>query len=185
MQQENLTIKRIIKVNHAGEYGAIRIYKAQIFLARYFYKDLLPHLEDMLSHEIDHCQKFQKLMVCRSQRPCLTMWLWSYGGALLGFCTGLLGRNMVMVCTEAVEDAVHKHMNDQVLFLERAEDDEVLTVIKDIQAEELQHLKFAQDRVSHNFFTKIVSGIVALATEIVIALSTHGDSLRLNRTFSN
>ena len=156
MKRNQRVIKRILKVNHAGEYGAIRIYKAQIFMASLFYKDLVPVLSDMLGHEINHCKIFKGHMVARRERPCLTMWLWSYGGFILGAITALMGRNMIMVCTEAVEDAVHKHMDEQINFLKSC-DPLLMKDLQDIQTEELSHLKFAQDQVSHNIFTKFVS----------------------------
>ena len=53
------TIARILKVNHAGEHGAIRIYGAQIFVARFFYPDIVPKLQEMLGHEISHLNLFK------------------------------------------------------------------------------------------------------------------------------
>lgn len=174
------TIKRIVKVNHAGEFGAIKIYQAQFTLARLFYKDLIPFLDHVLLHEIEHCKKFADAMPKRGTRPCYTMWLWSRGGYLLGFVSALMGRNMVMVCTEAVEDSVHRHMNDQLAFLQD-QDDELKEIIESIKEEELEHLHYAQDRVKHNFFTKAIGHLISFATEVLIFLSTHGDSIRMKR----
>lgn len=53
-ESEQLTVRRILKVNHAGEYGAIRIYRAQLWLARRLYPDMVAFLEETLSHEIAH-----------------------------------------------------------------------------------------------------------------------------------
>jgi ubiquinone biosynthesis monooxygenase Coq7 len=65
-----LTIARIVRVNHAGEFGAIRIYAAQITVARRLYPDLVPALSEMLGHERIHCAAFFAAMPARNSRPC-------------------------------------------------------------------------------------------------------------------
>ena len=87
---ERLTIARILKVNHAGEFGAIRIYRAQIWIARRLYPDICAFLEETLGHEINHCSLFRHAMPQRGARPCRVMAFWGNGGWVLGFLTGLL-----------------------------------------------------------------------------------------------
>jgi 3-demethoxyubiquinol 3-hydroxylase len=106
------------------------------------------------------------------------MWFWSWGGFVLGIATAFMGRNAIMVCTESVENAVHSHMQDQIRFL-NGKDENLKNLIEDIMVEEIQHLRFAQDRVKHNVWTSILSSLIHGATEIVIWLSTHGDSARM------
>ena len=62
MKADRLTIARILKVNHAGEYGAIRIYRAQAWVARRIYPDLVAFLEETLRHEVLHCKMFREAM---------------------------------------------------------------------------------------------------------------------------
>ena len=112
-----LTIARIVRVNHAGEYGAIRIYGAQIGVARRWLPDVVPDLAEMLGHEKQHCAAFFAAMPERGSRPCRIMSLWSMGGWLLGFLTALAGRHSIWLCTAAVEAAVHRHLDDQLHFL--------------------------------------------------------------------
>jgi ubiquinone biosynthesis monooxygenase Coq7 len=95
--REALTIARIVKVNHAGEYGAIRIYSAQIAVARRLWPDVVPELSDMLGHERQHCAAFRAAMPDRSARPCRVMPLWSWSGWLLGFLTALTGRQGIWI----------------------------------------------------------------------------------------
>src|SRR5262244_3125782 len=90
--REALTVARILRVNHAGENGAIRIYSAQIAVTRRRYPDIAPALADMLAHEKRHCALFFGAMPARHARPCRVMSLWSWGGSLLGFTTALMGR---------------------------------------------------------------------------------------------
>src|SRR5215510_12339278 len=144
---ERRTIGRILKVNHAGEYGAIRIYRAQAWVARRLYPDVVGFLEETLNHEIRHCSLFQKAMQVRSARPCRVMSLWGNGGLILGFVTALLGRQGIWICTAAVEAAVHRHLDDQLEFLRRR-DAELAGLIQSIQGEELSHLERARARIA-------------------------------------
>jgi ubiquinone biosynthesis monooxygenase Coq7 len=173
-------IGRILKVNHAGEYGAIRIYMAQLLISRILFKDLVPFLEKTLKDEIAHCEMFYAAMAIRNVRPCYTMWLWSWGGFLLGSVTALMGRNTIMVCTEAVEDAVHHHMNDQIVYLS-GRDEELKRLIENIKVEELEHLHFAHGLVRHNGFTRILFKGIFAVTEILIWLSTQGNLTRMKQ----
>ena len=98
-----LTVRRIVEVNHAGEYGAISIYGSQIAVARWRCPDVVPKLYEMLGHEIEHCAKFAAAMPSRKAKPCRALYFWSTGGWTLGVLTALLGSNGVWACTAAVE----------------------------------------------------------------------------------
>ena len=115
--REALAVARIVRVDHAGEYGAIRIYGAQIRVARWLYPDIVPDLTHMLEHELKHCAIFSAAMLTRNSRPCRLVSLWSMGGSVLGFLTALLGRQGIWTCTAAVEATVHRHLDDQLRFL--------------------------------------------------------------------
>ncbi|RUW59947.1 demethoxyubiquinone hydroxylase family protein, partial [Mesorhizobium sp. M2A.F.Ca.ET.067.02.1.1] len=116
-RREALTVARIVRVNHAGEFGAIRIYSAQILVARHFSPDCVPPLSEMLGHERQHCTAFHAAMPGRKSRPCRVMQFWSWGGWLLGFLTALLGPQGIWACTAAVEATVHRHLDDQLHYL--------------------------------------------------------------------
>ncbi|MDA0781672.1 MAG: demethoxyubiquinone hydroxylase family protein [Rickettsiales bacterium] len=177
--KEQLTIARILKVNHAGEYGAIRIYTGQLKLAKILYKDLALFLEETLQHEIKHCNSFESYMPCRKTRPCGMIKFWGIGGYLLGTITALMGRNSIMVCTAAVESAVHIHLNEQIDYL-RGKDNELQNLIKKIRVEELQHLKYAEDRLSmQGWIPKMLYQIIVFFTNTIIWLSTWGDVTRM------
>jgi ubiquinone biosynthesis monooxygenase Coq7 len=144
--RDALTVARILKVNHAGEYGAIRIYSAQIGIAKRWFPDIVPALAEMLGHERQHCAKFLAAMPARGSRPCRVMSLWSLGGSLLGLLTALAGRQSIWVCTAAVEAAVHRHLDDQLHFLS-GRDADLHAIILSIREEELAHLRHALDHL--------------------------------------
>src|SRR5262249_13682532 len=144
---DRLTVTRILKVNHAGEYGAVRIYRAQCWVARRLFPDVVAFLEETLAHEVRHCSMFQGAMPNRGARPCRVMSLWGNGGLVLGFLTALIGRQGIWICTAAVESAVHRHLEDQLRFL-RHRDIELHSLILSIQQEELAHLHHAQQRIA-------------------------------------
>jgi ubiquinone biosynthesis monooxygenase Coq7 len=176
-----LAVARILKVNHAGEYGAIRIYRAQIRVARRLYPDIVPFLEETLGHEIEHCALFRNAMPARGAKPCRVLSLWGNGGLVLGFLTALLGRQGIWICTEAVEATVHRHLDDQLHFLQ-TRDAELHVLIAAIQHEELHHLNYARERVtSRGPWMQLLFRLVARATDAVIWLSTWGDSTRMAR----
>jgi 3-demethoxyubiquinol 3-hydroxylase len=176
---ERRTIARILKVNHAGEYGAIRIYRAQAWVARRLYPDVVDFLEQTLQHEVRHLWLFQTAMQGRSARPCRVMSLWGNGGLVLGFLTALMGRQGIWICTAAVEAAVHRHLDDQLEFL-RGRDPELEALIRSIQDEELGHLEHARARIATTAaWASGLRAMITACTDAVIWLSTWGESSRM------
>lgn len=181
---DRLTISRILKVNHAGEYGAIRIYRAQLWVARRLYCDVAAFLEETLTHEIRHCAMFREAMAQRAARPCRVMALWGNGGLVLGFLTSLLGRQGIWICTAAVESTVHKHLDDQLHFL-RGRDEDLRSLICAIQEEEAVHMHHAVSRIaSKALWARVLNAIISGCTETVIWLSTWGTSARMSKALA-
>lgn len=171
-----ITIRRILKVNHAGEFGAIRIYGAQIAVAQWLFPDIVPSLEDMRNDEIDHCRLFREAMPSRSAKPCRVMSLWSLGGYILGFLTALGGRNAVWICTEAVESTVHRHLEDQLTFL-ASRDQDLHALITSIQELELAYLHEAENNQNRRgVLHAVLLPVIGRVTDLMIWLSTWGDS---------
>jgi ubiquinone biosynthesis monooxygenase Coq7 len=168
-----------LKVNHAGEHGAIRIYRAQAWVARRLYPDVVGFLEQTLQHEIRHHALFQTAMQARGARPCRVMSLWGNGGLVLGFLTALMGRQGIWICTAAVEAAVHRHLDDQLAFL-RGRDPELEALIHCIQDEELGHLNHARARIATRAaWANRLRAVITVCTDAVIWLSTWGESSRM------
>ncbi|TIS54912.1 MAG: demethoxyubiquinone hydroxylase family protein [Mesorhizobium sp.] len=163
--QDALTVARIVRVNHAGEFGAIRIYSAQIFVAERLWPKCVPSLSEMLGHERNHCTAFRAAMPSRNSRPCRVMQFWSWGGWLLGFLTALLGPQGIWACTAAVEAAVHRHLDDQLFFL-TSRDRELHDIILSIREEELAHLHHAEQQlVSSGSLLNLLRAMISVATD--------------------
>jgi len=177
-------IPRILRVNHAGEHGAVAIYSAQLAHARRAHPDLIPWLSETLAHEQTHRTRFREAMPSHEAKPCRLMFVWSFGGAALGALTALCGRTGIYVCTAAVERTVHRHLVEQIAFLERA-DPPLAQIVRDILTEEDAHLAHAEAHHNTNgAFARALSAIVSAATETLIFLSTRGDSLRLTQAMA-
>lgn len=172
----------ILRVDHAGEYGAIRIYAAQRSLARWRAPDLLPFLDHTLADERQHRIEFERLMRERGVGHCRALRLWGLGGSLLGFMTGAFGRSAILICTEAVERTVHRHLGDQILWLSERHAEIARTLVS-IQAEELEHLHSAKAKAPGRRTPpmRILDQLIAAATEALIWLSTYGGSVRAAR----
>ncbi|XP_051857741.1 5-demethoxyubiquinone hydroxylase, mitochondrial [Antechinus flavipes] len=134
------TVDRIIRVDHAGEYGANRIYAGQMaVLGR---TSMGPIIQKMWDQEKEHLKKFNELMVTFRVRPTILMPLWNVMGFVLGAGTALLGKEGAMACTVAVEESIAHHYNNQIrtLMEEDAEKyEELLQTIKKCRDEELEH----------------------------------------------
>jgi ubiquinone biosynthesis monooxygenase Coq7 len=131
---------RMIRVDHAGEYGATRIYAGQIALvAAAEDGDLLRHMQEQ---ERVHLATFNGLIATRRVRPTALLPLWHLAGFALGAATAALGTRAAMACTVAVEEAIDEHYSAQLATLEGRETDrepELAETITRFRAEELEH----------------------------------------------
>ena len=94
----------------------------------------------------------------------------------LGFVTALMGRQSIWTCTAAVESAVHRHLDDQLHFLERR-DSELHRIILDIREAELSHLNSAETNVrGSSILRPVLRGVISWLTDVMIWLSTWGNS---------
>ena len=129
-------LERLIRVDHAGEYGARRIYEGQ--LAVLGASPSAPTLRHMHEQELRHLKAFEELMVERRVRPTLLQPLWHVAGFALGAGTALMGEKAAMACTVAVEEVIDEHYAKQADQL--GEDETALReTIEEFRAEELEH----------------------------------------------
>lgn len=159
---------RMMKVDHAGEHGAICIYSGQLFMARLFVPGMVEELKEFLSHERRHRSVFQAELQRRGYRRCRSYWWCGVGGLALGLITGLCGRKAIVATTVAVERVVLKHLAHQLHVLGDI-DPHAVAAIDSIVAEEQHHHDHsaAQIDVSDPWF-RTLTPMVTAWTEAVI-----------------
>ena len=129
-------VERFIRVNHAGEFGAKRIYEGQLAVLKNT-KDAAV-IEHMKDQEMHHLETFEKLIVERKVRPTVLHPLWNAAGFALGVSTALMGSKAAMACTVAVEEVIDEHYADQAAQLTEDES-ELKEIINRFRDEELEH----------------------------------------------
>ena len=129
-------VERMIRVDHAGEYGAVRIYEGQMaVLGRAVVGGAIAHMADQ---ERDHLAAFEKLLRERRVRPTALAPLWHAGGFALGAATAALGPRTAMACTAAVEEVIDDHYADQIEKLGEDEAD-LRASMESCRADEAAH----------------------------------------------
>ncbi|XP_064009928.1 5-demethoxyubiquinone hydroxylase, mitochondrial [Pogoniulus pusillus] len=133
-------VDRIIRVDHAGEYGASRIYAGQMaVLGR---SSVGPIIQQMWDQEKAHLKKFSELVVAYRVRPTVLLPFWNVAGFVLGAGSALLGKKGAMACTVAVEESISNHYNNQIRTLMEEDPEkykELLQTIKQFRDDELEH----------------------------------------------
>ena len=129
-------IDRIIRVDHAGEFGAKRIYEGQLAVLRG--KPEAQAIEHMYQQELEHLRTFEKLMVERRVRPTVLSPLWSVAGFGLGVATALMGDKAAMACTVAIEETIDEHYAHQAAAL-GDDEAELRATVEKFRADELAH----------------------------------------------
>ena len=164
------TIDEIIRVNHAGEYGAQRIYSGQIKFCKK--KELKKILETMIAEEFEHYDYFNKVMLKKRTRPTVLSPIWHHGGYFLGAVTSLLGEKYVHACTEAVEEVIVDHYNAQIKYLENlGVEKEMLKKIKKFCADEDEQRSFAEQSNQSDQSVDFFKGFTKNLTRLAIRLS--------------
>lgn len=157
---------RIMKVAHAGEHGAVHIYRGQMIAARLTAPDLLPMLADFAVHERSHRAIFAGELARRERPWCSSYWLCGLGGWWLGLVTGLLGRGAIAATTVAVERTVLRHLEDYRRVLVDSDPEGHAAVIAILADEQAHHDAFAS--VANGWATRWIDPMVAASTEAVI-----------------
>jgi len=164
-------IRQVIRVNHAGEYGAKRIYAGQLaVLGKSPAAAVIKHMADQ---EQAHLDIFSDLMAKRRVRPTLLMPLWHMAGYALGAATALLGEKAAMACTVAVESVIDEHYAKQEHQLDDQEAG-LKAVIGQFRADEKEHHDTAllHDAESAPLY-HILTTVIVYQTKLAIWLSTR------------
>ena len=142
----NKKIEEFIRVDHAGERGAIKIYEGQLLALNTFIKDdsLKKTIEEMKEHEKEHYKFFDQEIKKRNIKPTKLLPLWDIMGVTLGFGTAMLGEKAAMLCTASVEEVIDEHYLNQINQLKS--DEKILKnkIIK-FREDELHHKEIAYE----------------------------------------
>jgi len=169
MNKNKKKIDEILRVNHAGEYGAQVIYKSQIRFSKN--RSLKNELKKISCEEKVHLEYFQQQILLNRTRPTIMQPLWKVGGTTLGFVSSLLGEKYVHACTEAIEATIVDHYQEQIRYLEKKNIKGSLRkkIIKFCE-EENQHKLNSQKRSDNHtgtfFFKLITKNITKLAIKM-------------------
>ena len=132
-------VERIVRVDHAGEYGATRIYAGQIAVLGDRHP-AAPELRHMLEQEQEHLEAFEKMIVQRRVRPTALTPLWHVVGFAMGAATATMGEKAAMACTVAVEEAIDEHYAAQAQALEALpEEADLKATVEKFREDELAH----------------------------------------------
>jgi ubiquinone biosynthesis monooxygenase Coq7 len=163
------TVESMIRVDHAGEYGAARIYAGQLaVLGRSGSADTL---QQMRVQEQEHLDRFSEMVVRRRVRPTALLPLWHLAGFALGAVTAAMGERAAMACTVAVEEAIEVHYAGQIAALDDSEA-ELRATIARVREDELHHRDVA---VAHGARQtpgfRLLSAAIKAGCRVAIAVS--------------
>jgi len=166
-------IEEFIRVDHAGERGAIKIYEGQLLALNTIVKneELKKKNEEMQIHEREHCDYFEKEIKRRNIKPTKFLPLWDLLGVGLGFGSTLIGKKAAMLCTASVEEVIDKHYQNQINQLKNDEKELKSKIIK-FRDDELHHKDIAyKEGATKEGFYSIMDKIIKTGSKIAIGIS--------------
>ena len=163
------TVERIIRVDHAGEYGAQRIYEGQLsVIGRGPKGDLIRHMQAQEQHHLD---TFAGLIRTRRVRPTALLPLWRLAGYALGAATAAMGDRAAMACTVAVEEAIDEHYATQAASLGE-EEAPLRATIERFRAEEQEHRDIGLEHEAEQARGyKLMSAVIKAGCKVAIKVS--------------
>ena len=173
MKKTNNKVEEFIRVDHAGERGAVKIYEGQLLALNTIVKneELKKKIEEMKVHETEHCQFFETEIKKRNIKPTKFLPLWDLLGVGLGFGSTLLGKKAAMLCTASVEEVIDKHYLDQINQL-GPEENELKKKITKFRDDELHHKDIAyEEGATKKGVYSIMDKIIKTGSKIAINIS--------------
>ena len=167
------TLEEIIRVDHAGERGAIKIYEGQLLALKTFKKNefLKAKIEEMREHEREHYDYFNNEIKKRNIQPTKLLPLWDLMGVTLGFGTAMLGEKAAMLCTASVEEVIDGHYKNQTYKLGEDEK-ELKEKIKKFRDDELHHKEIAYDNgATKKGLFGVLDKVIKTSSRIAITIS--------------
>ena len=174
MEKTNQKIlEEIIRVDHAGERGAIKIYEGQLLALKTIKQDdsLKNKIEEMKEHEKEHADYFENEIKKRNISPTKFLPLWDLLGVGLGFGSTILGKKAAMLCTASVEEVIDKHYQNQIQQIETDEKELKNKIIK-FRDDELHHKNIAYNEgATKKGLYSLLDKIIKTGSKIAINIS--------------
>ena len=166
-------LEEFIRVDHAGERGAIKIYQGQLLALNTIKKNdyLKKKIEKMKIHEMEHADYFEKEIKKRNIEPTKLLPLWDLLGIGLGFGSAILGDKAAMLCTASVEEVIDKHYQKQINQLE--DDEKILRDnITRFREDELHHKDIAYENgATKKGIYSLLDKLIKTGSKIAIRIS--------------
>ena len=166
-------VEEFIRVDHAGERGAIKIYEGQLLALNTIIKndELKKKIEEMQVHEKEHWDYFEKEIKKRNIKPTKFLPLWDLLGVGLGFGSAIIGKKATMLCTASVEEVIDQHYQNQINQLKNDEKELKNKIVK-FRNDELQHKDIAyEEGATKKGFYSIMDKIIKTGSKIAIGIS--------------
>ena len=166
-------IEEFLRVDHAGERGAIKIYEGQLLALNTFVKDnkLKKMIEEMKNHEKEHLDFFNKEIKKRNIKPTELLPLWDLLGVGLGFSSAMMGKKATMLCTASVEEIIDGHYQNQLNQIS-SDEKNLKKKIKKFRDDEIHHKNIAYDNgASKEGIYSILDKIIKTGSKVAISIS--------------
>ena len=174
MKKTNKTkVEEFIRVDHAGERGAIKIYEGQLLALNTLVKNdkLKETIKEMKEHEKEHCDFFENEIKKRNIRPTKFLPLWDLLGVGLGFGSTILGKKAAMLCTASVEEVIQEHYTNQINQL-RSDEKKLKDKIIKFREDELNHKDIAyEEGATKKGPYSILDKVIKAGSKIAINIS--------------
>ena len=173
MKKKDNKVEEFIRVDHAGERGAVKIYEGQLLALNTLVKDesLRKTIEEMKIHEKEHCEFFENEIKKRKIRPTKFLPLWDLLGVGLGFGSTILGKRAAMLCTASVEEVIVEHYQNQINQLGPEEKNLKNKIIK-FREDELHHKDIAYEKgATKKGLYSLMDKIIKTGSKIAINIS--------------
>ena len=166
-------LEEIIRVDHAGERGAIKIYGGQLLALKTLKKDrnLENIIEKMKKGEHEHLKYFEEELQKRKIKPTYLLPLWDLMGVGLGFGSVMLGKKAAMLCTASVEEVIDEHYQNQINQINNDEKKLKEKIIK-FREDELNHKDIAyEEGATKKGIYSVLDKVIKIGSKVAISIS--------------
>tara|TARA_B100000530_G_scaffold247395_1_gene162279 strand:- start:235 stop:768 length:534 start_codon:yes stop_codon:yes gene_type:complete len=166
-------LEEFIRVDHAGERGAIKIYEGQLLALSTIINDddLKKTIKNMKKHEEEHCNFFEDEIKKRNIKPTKLLPLWDLLGLGLGFGSTVLGKKAAMLCTASVEEVIDDHYKNQIDQI-GSDENNLKNKITKFRNDEIHHkdIAYNEGATKEGFYT-IIDRVIKTGSKLAIKIS--------------